>query len=284
MQLSEQDRTFLKGYDASAYDRPSVSADTLLFRLSPDKGPRKLQILLIRRKRPPYAGGWALPGGFCDPDENLAACAARELAEETGLEARYYGQCATYSRPERDPRTRVITTSHLAILPHGAVQRPRAADDAAEAQWLDLDFKLAAEGDRFIGPLVLRAGAEIIRAEILIEQDGQGRWQRRQTADVPNLAFDHAELIAAGISALRDKLYRTDLPFQMLPPVFQLQELQYVFEAVLGEELLRSTFIAYINHKLIRTSDADAGLSVMEQEYRYDAQALFHTAPFDIWL
>ncbi|MFR4401916.1 MAG: hypothetical protein ACLT3C_05900, partial [Peptococcus niger] len=59
---------------------------------------------------------------------------------------------------------------------------------------------------------------------------------------------------------------------------------QYVFEAVLGEELLRSTFIAHINHKLIRTSDADAGLSVMEQEYRYDAQALFHTAPFDIWL
>lgn len=284
MELTKEDQVFLENYDAAAYDRPSVSADTLLFRLTPDRGPRRLQLLLIRRKRSPYAGGWALPGGFCDMDEDLATCAARELYEETGLKAAYYGQCASYSKPDRDPRTRVITVSHLAVLPYDFPQEPAAGDDAAEAQWFDLTFDLEVQDEAFTGKLQLTAGAETIKAQIGIQRDAEGNWRRQPLGEVENLAFDHAEVIAAGIFALRDRLYRTDFAFHFLPEPFPLQELQYVFEAILDEELLRSTFIAHLNHKLIRTSDVDAGLSIMEQEYRHDPEAIFHSAPFDIWL
>lgn len=284
MKLTKEDQTFLESYDASAYDRPSVTADTLLFRLTPAKGPRRLQILLVRRKQPPYAGGWALPGGFCEMDEDLASCAARELYEETGLKAAYYGQVATYGAPDRDPRTRVITVAHLAILPYDFPQDPAAGDDAAEARWFDLTFDLEAQDQAFIGRLQLTAGDTDIQAGIKIDRDADGVWRRQPVTDAANLAFDHGEVIAAGIYALRDRLYRSDFAFRFLPEPFPLQELQYVFEAILDEELLRSTFISHLNHKLIRTSDADAGLSVMEQEYRHDPEAIFHSAPFDIWL
>ncbi|MEF8794786.1 MAG: NUDIX hydrolase, partial [Thiohalorhabdus sp.] len=60
------------------------------------------RVLLIERKNPPY--GWALPGGFVDPGEDLTTAVRREAAEETGLELAELYQFATYSAPDRDPR------------------------------------------------------------------------------------------------------------------------------------------------------------------------------------
>ncbi len=119
------------GYDPSQYERPSVTVDVVIFTLRD----QDLQVLLIRRKRAPFADYWAIPGGFVQMHESLETAALRELEEETGVRDVYIEQLYTFGQPERDPRTRVITVAYFALAPAAAFPPLRAGDDAADAQW-----------------------------------------------------------------------------------------------------------------------------------------------------
>jgi len=112
------------------YPRPSVTADVIIFTLRDES----LQVLLIRRKYPPFQGMWAIPGGFVGIAESLDDAARRELEEETGVRDVYLEQLYTFGRPDRDPRGRVITVAYFALVPAAAIL-PRPGDDAAEARW-----------------------------------------------------------------------------------------------------------------------------------------------------
>ena len=81
------------------YPRPAVTVDVVLVTREP-----RPRVLLIRRKHDPFAGTWALPGGFVDPAETLAAAAGRELREETGVAAADLEQLGAFGDPGRDPR------------------------------------------------------------------------------------------------------------------------------------------------------------------------------------
>ncbi len=118
----------------SKYKRPSVTVDIALFTYSGEC----LQVLLIRRGNAPFAGVWALPGGFVDADEPLDAAATRELCEETGMENVYLEQLATFGDPGRDPRGWVISVAHLALAGADAIPATRAGDDANAAAWFDV--------------------------------------------------------------------------------------------------------------------------------------------------
>jgi 8-oxo-dGTP diphosphatase len=118
-----------------SYPRPSVTTDVALLTLRE----QRLQLLLIRRSNPPHADMWALPGGFLEMDEDLPACAARELAEETGVSDVRLRQLYTFGRPDRDPRGRVISVAYYALLPARRLPGVRAASDASEAAWFPLD-------------------------------------------------------------------------------------------------------------------------------------------------
>jgi 8-oxo-dGTP diphosphatase len=114
------------------YPRPMVTVDVVIVTTG-----AKPRVLLIRRKNEPFAGRWAIPGGFIEMDESLEDAARRELREETGVRATRLTQLHTFGDPDRDPRGRVISVVYLARV-NGARLKPKAADDAAEVGWHQL--------------------------------------------------------------------------------------------------------------------------------------------------
>lgn len=113
------------------YPHPALTADVILF----DLRDGELQVLLIQRRKPPFEGAWAFPGGFVNVGETLEEAALRELEEETGIQDVYLEQLRAFGDPGRDPRGHVVTVAHLALAPEEAALRPRGGDDAARARW-----------------------------------------------------------------------------------------------------------------------------------------------------
>lgn len=117
------------------YPRPAVTVDCVVFGLALEE--QELKVLLIQRQLEPFAGAWALPGGFVRMDETLEEAARRELQEETGLNKLYLEQLYTFGDLERDPRGRVITVAYYALVKLGD-HKAKAATDAREARWFSI--------------------------------------------------------------------------------------------------------------------------------------------------
>ena len=116
------------------YPRPALTVDCVVFGLDEND----LKVLLIERGIEPFAGKWALPGGFVSPEESLEDAAIRELREETGVENVFLEQLYTVGDVKRDPRERVVTVAYYALvnLQEHAVE---AATDANNAAWFELE-------------------------------------------------------------------------------------------------------------------------------------------------
>ncbi|MFO8057805.1 MAG: NUDIX hydrolase [bacterium] len=121
------------GYDPARYQKPSVACDVVIVSYRENE----LSVLLIERKKDPYQGYWALPGGFVEIHESLEAAAAREVEEETGVSGLSLISLGSFGDPERDPRTRVISAAYLALVRADRTD-PRAGDDAKETGWFSL--------------------------------------------------------------------------------------------------------------------------------------------------
>jgi 8-oxo-dGTP diphosphatase len=113
------------------YPRPALTADVVL--VTRETRPR---VLLIRRKSEPFAGKWALPGGFVDENERIADAARRELLEETGVTITVLEQLYTAGDPGRDPRGWTVSVAFLARTDDVSAT---AGDDAAAVGWFPLD-------------------------------------------------------------------------------------------------------------------------------------------------
>ncbi|MEU9068028.1 NUDIX domain-containing protein [Streptomyces sp. NPDC048109] len=151
----------MHGYDKHAFEPFAVTVDLAVLTLRAGA----LHVLLVERGQEPYAGRWALPGGFLLPQESAETAARRELAEETGLAdvtGLHLEQLRTYSEPDRDPRMRVVSVAFAALLPDPP--EPHGGGDAAEARWVPYDEArrgLAFDHDRILADARDRVGAKL---------------------------------------------------------------------------------------------------------------------------
>jgi 8-oxo-dGTP diphosphatase len=150
------------------YPHPAVTTDAVIFTI----GSGLLMLPLVRRAHQPFENCWALPGGYVEIDEDLDTAAARELAEETGIQGIYLEQLYTFGAPHRDPRERVISVAYLGLAPFDRLALS-AGSDAAQARWFDVRALpvLAFDHDRIIAlahqRLVNKLGYSTIALQLL---------------------------------------------------------------------------------------------------------------------
>jgi 8-oxo-dGTP diphosphatase len=115
------------------YPRPALTVDCVVFGFDQSE----LKVLLVERALDPFKGSWALPGGFAHVDETIDEAARRELAEEAGLTNVFLEQLYTFGTVDRDPRERVVSVAHYALVKLSDY-KARAAADAADAKWFPI--------------------------------------------------------------------------------------------------------------------------------------------------
>lgn len=242
--VKSEEELFLSSYNINNYDRPSIAADIVVLSTYGKKSEshRKdsepmLSILLIKRGEHPYKNSWALPGGFLRADETIEECAYREIAEESGLIPVSLMPVGVFSKPDRDPRGRVVSNAFVSVISEDNV-KVSGGYDAIDAKWFDVSFKF--EEDK-IFKLELTYGDEKIYAELKENETRFGSTDFEIISDTA-LAFDHAKIIATALSSLRSKAENLSVAFDFLPERFTLAALQRVQETLLGVSLLTANF------------------------------------------
>lgn len=243
---SAEEKDFLENYNPKEYPSIGLTADIVVFTIRNGE----LSVLLIERGDHPFKGRWALPGGFVNPNETSETAATRELVEETGisLDRAFLEQLKTYSEPNRDPRTRVVSTAYLALIPN--LPNPEAGDDAAKAHFFAVK-------------------------DVLADEDAE---------DKIHLAFDHEQIIRDGLERAAAKLEYTPLATTFLEEPFTLADIRRVYETVWGTKLHAANF----RRKVLSTQGfvelvGDKGLSQFETGrmadlYRRGKAELLHPA------
>ena len=226
---------FLADYDVTKFDRPSVAVNVLVFSVSnnvaenwrrTDK--KSFSVLLVRRDDYPEIGKWNLPGGFIGMQETALDAAHRLLRSKAGVVGGIYlEQLYTFDDIDRDPRTRVFSIAHMALINKANLHYSGSHD----VQWFDIE---------------LADGKLLLTSDDLILTD-------------KDLAFDHATIIRTGIERLRNKIEYTDIVFDMMPREFTLGELQQVYEIILGRKLIPAAFRRTIANKVVSTGKMRTG-------------------------
>lgn len=287
-QMSREEKEYLKQYDITQFERPSIAADMAVFSVMGDESgeqardkenyrrlpEKKLKILLIKRGSHPYRHHWALPGGFCRKGEEICEAAYRELLEETQVRDAYLNLAGVFGEAERDPRGWIISHAFLALFDGGKC-RLKAGSDAWDARWFEVE--LAAEKtEEDLGEnggmknttyrlkLVNCDGMEPVSLQAVVREEKSFRqFQVRAAYHIEQeqgFAFDHAKIITYALLYLRRQAQADGrIVFELMPEYFSLTELQKAFEIVLGKKLLTANFRRKMADYVVETDKMTEG-------------------------
>ncbi len=231
------ERSSKKSEDAEALADFKVGVDNVIF--SVDTTQNRLLVLLVMRGEEPFLGQWSLPGTLVRRGESLEAAADRILAEKIQVKNLYLEQLYSFGGPGRDPRE--------SIKSYGV-------------RYLSVSYFA----------LVRFEAAELIATGV-----GGIAWY--PVHSLPDLAFDHREILAYGERRLRNKLEYSPIAFDVLPEAFTLSDIYQLYTTILGADfsdysnfrnrLLKLGFLVETGVKAVRGSGRPASL------YRFDAVA-----------
>lgn len=214
-----------------------VGVDNVIF--SVDTAYNRLLVLLRKRDEVPYKNHWSLPGTLVRQGESLTGAAYRTLAEKIQVDNLYLEQLYSFGDPGRDPR-----------------ENP----DSFGVRYLSVSyFALVRYED----------------AKIINPANYSVSWYK--VDQIPNLAFDHDQILKYGWNRLKNKLQYSPIAFDVLPPEFTLNEIYQLYCTILGENfsdysnfrsrLLKLGFLSDTGVKVSRGAGRPASL------YRFDAEA-----------
>jgi ADP-ribose pyrophosphatase YjhB (NUDIX family) len=214
-----------------------VGVDTVIF--SVDTVQHRLLVLLVMRHQDPFSDYWSLPGTLVREGESLENAADRVLTEKIRVNNLYLEQLFTFGGPNRDPRE---------------------AEAAYNVRYLSVSYFALV---RFEDTALIADGVSGIA------------WY--PLARVPQLAFDHNQILTYGYQRLRNKLEYSPVAFDVLPEMFTLGDVYQLYATVLGEDfsdysnfrtrLLKLRVLKDTGIKTSRGAGRPASL------YRFDAEA-----------
>lgn len=214
-----------------------VGVDNVIF--SVDTQANRLLVLFVKRRVEPFVNYWSLPGTLVRIGESLEDAAQRILAERIRVNNLYLEQLYTFGDPGRDPRE---------------------APDSFGVRYLSVSYFA----------LVRFEEAQLITHEV-----STTAWY--PVKEVPQLAFDHNQILEYGYRRLRSKLEYSPIAFEVLPEVFTLNDIYQFYSTILGENfsdysnfrarLLKLRILADTGAKVSRGAGRPASL------YRFDAEA-----------
>ncbi|GAX40046.1 NUDIX hydrolase [Tolypothrix sp. NIES-4075] len=218
-----------------------VGVDNVIF--SVDTAQNRLLVLLIMRQQEPFLNQWSLPGTLVRQGESLEDAAYRIMSEKIKVNNLYLEQLYTFGGPNRDPREAI---------------------DSFGVRYLSVSYF---------------ALVRFEEAELIADKATGIAWY--PVKQVPQLAFDHNEVLAYGHRRLRNKLEYSPVAFEVLPETFTLNDLYQLYTTVLGDNfadysnfrarLLKLGFLSDTGIKISRGAGRPASL------YKFDAEAF---APF----
>ncbi|MCC5623583.1 NUDIX domain-containing protein [Nostoc sp. CHAB 5715] len=214
-----------------------VGVDNVIF--SVDTVQNRLLVLLVMRQQEPFLNHWSLPGTLVRPGESLEDAAYRIMAEKIKVNNLYLEQLYTFGGPNRDPREAI---------------------DSYGVRYLSVSYF---------------ALVRFEEAELIADRMTGIAWY--PVKQVPQLAFDHNEILAYGHRRLRNKLEYSPVAFEVLPEMFTLNDLYQLYATVLGDNfsdysnfrarLLKLGFLCDTGIKISRGAGRPASL------YKFDAEA-----------
>lgn len=262
---------FLKNYDSNQFFKLSVTVDSIIFtirdvetdnyRKLPEK---KLQVLLVKRAEHPYMGKWSLPGTFVRKEERFEEAVQRSLKAKTNMQDIYLEQLYSWGDPNRDPRTRIISTSYMGLVDSEKVCI-KSGGSTQDANWFTVTLKSLKEKmtENKHGykkeeeiEILLESKTETVKNKVKVVKELVDGNQIIYTQILESeLAFDHAKMLIYAIERLKNKVEYTTIAFNLMPEKFTLTKLQQVYEILLDKPLLKANFRRKIADMVIETDE-----------------------------